>query len=777
MIEQEYLKKLQEIIRKIRIGEGKSVQEELMELYNYKPVRLLWNVAYGEWLAAKQKHLEGWNRVSKYYWGGFDYPGVKEAEEFHREILTYLQRTSDIKMLDYRYGDKDTRIRIEKHLEQVFSNYAQEDSLENLRKLMIEYYETENWLVFLLIRMKLCKEGYIKENNKEKWYYKQPNYDYLEQKILYEKGSVILIQDDECLKECDLLSGILHEFGHKVYLLTLPVQMETEMIHTESLAQVCIENQQSYEDAVVIPVIEAVNTEGIKENNQAEIIRYLYENVIQEKFALVFTTGVAFSHLLEQPILQKNIECLSEFSHINQKDKMRFGWAGDYTRYISDIYGFDVKKSLEDATEYDFSIVIPARNSAGTLYYTLQTCLNQDYKGNYEIIVSDNSTDGRQEVYQVCKDLNDSRIHYVKTPGNLSLTKSFEFAFLQARGEFIFSLGSDDGVCPWALSVLNSVLKENPNQEVAQWKRGFYGWKGYKTGQEHEMIIPGQYVPDKIDTTLEKNIDYFVRLFNDIQWMYSLPNLYINSGFRRSFLKTLLKKTGRLWDGCNQDLYMGVICAAVNETVINIDFPLTIAGISNNSLGYLMGKPQNLSTSQTENNIRKSSFRGDNRGIYIVNGITREIPIGTGEVFSLYTNLLRAIQLGVLPLSWQTELIDDKKIFVEFFKEHNCLDDNFDKYLHYARYLAEKKGEEFLKWFDETIYKPSIIPRKYVEKKPQDEIVRSYKEGPTPTGGLIIDASKYGVTNIAEAVKLFSELVYWTPETYEKELEKRRIND
>ena len=777
MIEAEYLQRLRRIIQRVKNGEQNLIQEELMELYQYKPVRFLWHVTYGEWLISQNKHFKAWNQVSKNCWNGLKYEGVKEFSELHRELLMYWQATDDLKMLDYRYGDRKICIEMEQQVEQFFSVYVQDSSQVNLQKLMMEYYKTENRLMFLMIRNKLCRDGYIKNDNKNAWYYKQPNYDYLEQRICHIKKSVVVIQEESNQNESDLLSGILHEFGNQVYILAQPVLMEIDVLHTEELAKICIENQQLYEDAIVIPVIETATASGKKENNRAEILSYLYQNVLEEKFALLFASGTTMYSLMEQPVIQKHVECLIEINHINRMDKMYFGWIGDYQRYISDLYGFDVEKRLQEPTECDFSIVVPARNSAGTLYYTLQTCLNQDYKGNFEIIVSDNSTNGSQEVYQVCQDLDDSRIKYVKTPRNLQLTKSFEYAFLQAKGEFIFSIGSDDGVCPWALSVLSDILNNNPEDEIVQWQRGFYGWKDFNSGQENELLIPECYVDKEIKCEYIDNIEYFARVLKNSQWMYGLPTLYINSGFRRSYFNKLLQKTGRLWDGCNQDLYMGIITAAINEKILNIDFPLTVAGMSNNSLGYVVGKPKNISTSQRELEISKSTFCGDNCGIYVQQGIVKDMPLGTGEVFSLYANILRAIQLGVLPESWRTEILDDKKIFSDFFKEHTCLDDSFDKYLHYARYLAEKRGEEFLAWFDETIYKPAIVPRYYVKKEFSENFEKSYKEGINPDGSLIVDASKYGVTNILEAVKLFEELVYWKPETYEQELEKRKVHD
>lgn len=775
MTEQDYLEELKKIIKRIRNGENELIQEELMELYNYKPVRLLWHIAYGELMASQGKLKEAWQRVSDYHYDGLEYSGIEERESLHRDILE--KNGNHIKMLEYRYGKEDIQIEIQNRLENTYSEYIENDSLQNLEKLMREYYITGNCVTFLIIRMKLLKLGYIKNDDKNEWYYKITNYDYFESVIQDPKKDIILVEDSKNSKECDLISSILYEFGHKVYILSQPTCIENVMLHTEEITKICIENEQIYEDAVLLPTIETINDKGIKENNRAEIIKYLYEKDIDKGFATILASGTVFEELLKEPVIQKNIECLADFSFIRMKDKLYFGWAGNYLEYINELYGVDVKQKMEKEGEYDFSIIIPARNSAGTLYYTLQTCLNQDYKGSYEIIVSDNSTNGSQEVYQVCQDLDDSRIKYVKTPRNLQLTKSFEYAFLQAKGEFIFSIGSDDGVCPWALSVLSDILKNNSEDEIVQWQRGFYGWTGFNSSQENELLIPECYIDKEIKYKYVENIEYFARIFKNSQWMYGLPTLYINAGFRRSYFKTLLRKTGRLWDGNNQDLYMGIITAAIKKKILNVEFPLTIAGMSNNSLGYIAGRPKNLNTTKEEIQISQSSFLKDNCGINVPYGIVKEIPIGTGEVFLLYANILRAIQLGVLPEIWRTEVLDYKKIFMEFFIEHTCLDDSFDRYLHYARYLAEKRGDEFLAWFDETIYKPAIVPRYYVKNDVTEKDKKSYKEGINPNGSLILDASKYGVTNIAEAVKLFKELIYWTPETYEKELEKRKVHD
>lgn len=773
MTEEEYILKLKSIITQIQNKQVETVEAELMELYKYKPVRLLWYVAHAYLLYMQENPERGLHEMIPYCMESLCYLGVKEFVQYKIDVAQFGNNEIELQRIAYLHGNKEIRADEEKKLEVLFQNIFDKNTKNQFFQLMQQYFMIEEKVVFLIFRMYLKQSGLIKEDDRNAWYYKEKNYDYLEEKVLHSQEAFLLIEEEKNGKECNLLAMLLHELGHPVYILAKTMEVENVDIHSEDILNVCLENVQAYEESIVIPVCEVVTINGQRENNRGEIIRYLYEKEFERNYAILFASGTVFYELLKNQCLQKNIECLSEFDWVASLDKMYFGWTGNYLLYISDIYGFDVETRMLEEADCDFSIVVPARNSAGTLYYTLRTCLNQDYTGSYEIIVSDNSTDGRQEVYQVCKDLNDPHIKYVKTPRNLSLSKSFEFAFLQARGEFIFSIGSDDGVCPWALSTLKNVMEQHPDEEVIQWVRGFYGWKGFETNQEDKLIIPGRFTHDNMSIHYEERIDYFAKILKHINYIFTLPNLYLNSGFRRSYFKTLLLHTGRLWDGCNQDIYMGIISAAINDKILNIEYPLTIAGMSNNSLGYVVSKPINKDVeSEKDADIKKSSIMGDNVGIYVINGIVREIPLGSGNVFSMYANLYRAIQLGVLPEEWRGTLLNDKIMFLQIIQEYSPLDDNFDKYIHYDRYLAELKGSEFLKWFDETIYKVVMQPR-YFEKEKEETIEKSYKEGPTEGGGLALDASKYGVTNIAEAMELFVRFVHWTPESWQKELKER----
>jgi glycosyltransferase involved in cell wall biosynthesis len=92
----------------------------------------------------------------------------------------------------------------------------------------------------------------------------------------------------------------------------------------------------------------------------------------------------------------------------------------------------------------------------------LKTCIEQEYDGDYEIVLSDNSVEGHNVAYETYKKLNSDKIKYYKTPRDFNLTKSYEYAYLQTKGKYIISIGADDALLPWALSILDAEGKLTP---------------------------------------------------------------------------------------------------------------------------------------------------------------------------------------------------------------------------------------------------------------------------------------------------------------------------
>lgn len=64
----------------------------------------------------------------------------------------------------------------------------------------------------------------------------------------------------------------------------------------------------------------------------------------------------------------------------------------------------------------------------------------------------------------------------------MQLAKSFEFACLNAKGEFIIPLGSDDGIMPYTLTEINKIM-ENIQKKIL-----YSGKEGFMHGRDLMMV-------------------------------------------------------------------------------------------------------------------------------------------------------------------------------------------------------------------------------------------------------------------------------------------------
>ena len=111
------------------------------------------------------------------------------------------------------------------------------------------------------------------------------------------------------------------------------------------------------------------------------------------------------------------------------------------------------------------SIIIPSRDRAVYLKYSVQTALNiQD--DNIEIIISDNaSTDQTKEVI---KGIDDTRLKYFNTKKRISMRANFENALRASSGDYVIFFGDDDGILPLQFKYLRNIL-ENHKPDALSW--------------------------------------------------------------------------------------------------------------------------------------------------------------------------------------------------------------------------------------------------------------------------------------------------------------------
>ena len=228
-----------------------------------------------------------------------------------------------------------------------------------------------------------------------------------------------------------------------------------------------------------------------------------------------------------------------------------------------------------------FNIIIPSREHADTLPWTLKSCLNQNYE-NYQIIVVDNfSQDG---TFEVVKQFCDSRIKYVNSKKRLSMSHNWEFALQHIEKGFAGVIGDDDGLVKNSLSKLAAIIEET-DAAVVRPSNIVYYWPDVYDKNLNGMLfnIPFSNSYSWIDSKkllneVAENLEYSHPYFLD------LPTIY--HGFIDvEIIKGIKQRDGAFLNSCSPDMYSAVIVAAEIDKYIKLEIPVIINGMSAHSNG------------------------------------------------------------------------------------------------------------------------------------------------------------------------------------------------
>ena len=552
------------------------------------------------------------------------------------------------------------------------------------------------------------------------------------------------------------LAKALVLLGKRVILIAqlIPIDVDYPISINDTVA-ISMENIEIIDGYELVHPIEVICNEISQGDNTILLAEHIVK-MTEDDYANLITSRDIFDFLSDSTELNMRVQCLSSYRGESFNNFLGFGYLGKYVSYINRIYNINYIEEISQKSDYKFSIVIPARNSAYTLQYTLKTCLEQ--RGmtdkDYEIIISDNSTNGNREIYDLVQAYNDKKIKYFKTPRDLPLNRSFEFAFSKARGEMIIPIGSDDGILPWGLETLSNCMVNLPEEDVFAWHRGFFQWSESESSQAGKFVIPRFYKKS------EYNIDRYdckkalkTLMDNTETFMYTVPTLYINSGFRRRYLNKILEKTGRLWDGYTQDIYMSIVNLLINDGFIFMEYPITIAGMSDNSLGAKSGKlcidNSELQIKQAETNLQ-SGFGNTVVSRYKFEGFGLDTSMFWSEIYRLLEN--KSLYKELMPL---LKSCDWESIFTDIISKYNPFNLDYSIQINVMRSNAYSMGQDIGKLFDSVHYK-AYLEKIYLLPNTKDDKEKYF------TGfnnSLTLDAKKFGVYNIYEAAKLFENLV------------------
>ena len=762
MTEQEYLSVLRQIRAWIVRGDAadlRRAEEALEPLRSIYPKRLSYVAAETALMLAKGEAAEDCRKVIDYAVQEV-HPQEGLADLFALKGQTYAEGTPERRQLDFLVEFYTSGVLPQKPFAVLDAMKGQLRTggvdADGLRDLAEQYYVTRNVLFSLVLMMAWCRlSGHMGDyENYVLWDAGQPNYKpgvgmnygFLARMLADGNSYTFLLLAGENDDDIPVLAMALRLLGHEPILLReCGAVHAAENVH--AYAQRCVQEAEVTGEHITLTVGKYKTGAGTVEDAMPAVLRLLTHSITQAAPLIVFASDQRMGELHERIALAGEIQRLSSCLPPPFSYALSFAWTGSYLKYVSYLYGESVEELLATPPSCDFSIVIPVRNSAKTLRHTLATCLAMEYAGSYEIVLSDNSNEGCTEVCELCEELSDPRIRYYKTPLSLSLDKSFEYAFLHARGEFIFSVGADDGVCPWALTYLAKALTEHPNEEIFSWSRGFYTWPDftpYKDGIVGIELYDAEQEQGYVRYGLASNIEYVVQHIEQV--FYSLPLLYINSGFRRSYLTRVLQQTGRLLDGAAQDSYMGAVNLLLNDHVIHLLCPLTIAGMSGTSTGanVVISKGSILTDARASvKQPRLHRFYGE----YVMRDREWRVPLlDVTDKAGFHVSVVRLSDMNVTDLE-----ADEEMLFSYCARQIALTDSAFERFwglvLHAASLRNEKLYRMYLKRYEELCAVPE-----YVEH-PLHEFVTMNKRGyAAQNNTLTLDAEDFGCRNVADAV-------------------------
>ncbi|MES2777473.1 MAG: glycosyltransferase family 2 protein [Bacteroidota bacterium] len=233
--------------------------------------------------------------------------------------------------------------------------------------------------------------------------------------------------------------------------------------------------------------------------------------------------------------------------------------------------------------ENKFTLIVPTRERANTLFYSLQTCVAQTYQ-NFEILVSDNFSGDNTKA--VVESFNDPRIRYINTGERLSMSKNWEFALSHVTDGWVGFIGDDDGLMPGGIAAANELLlADETGSEVIYWydKMPWYYWAGEYGGSGKDNHVFLNVLKDYSPFVAKERLMKMASLEASYE---SLPTIY--HGFCSMDLIKRIKensKDGLFFHSCIPDVYSTIPISIFSKSVLLAPESLSINGVSNNSTG------------------------------------------------------------------------------------------------------------------------------------------------------------------------------------------------
>lgn len=223
-----------------------------------------------------------------------------------------------------------------------------------------------------------------------------------------------------------------------------------------------------------------------------------------------------------------------------------------------------------------FSIVIPTRERADTLRYTLRTCLAQEFD-SYEIVVCDNC--GSAATKETVESFKSRKIKYIRSDRPLAMSENWELAVSHANGEYVIVIGDDDGLLLHALCEVDRLF-QMLGVKALRWERVYYSWPNMPIVKHANKLS----VPLVRESSILRAHKVIPKVANYRMGYTMLPMLY-NSAIHQDLVALLRQKAGHVFGASSPDVYSGFAFAYLTQSYASIGRPMSINAGSAKSTG------------------------------------------------------------------------------------------------------------------------------------------------------------------------------------------------
>jgi glycosyltransferase involved in cell wall biosynthesis len=231
-----------------------------------------------------------------------------------------------------------------------------------------------------------------------------------------------------------------------------------------------------------------------------------------------------------------------------------------------------------------YSIVVPVKNSLKYLPECINSVVRQNYS-NYELIISDDHSIDETKKY--LETINHPNIRIVYPDKELSVIGHFEFAIRHAVGEWIMTLGGDDGLQPYFFKLadkLTDIARKKNIRAIAS-QRAYYYWEGCRSICDMAVYYSANFnKPYTIKTSSLQVLKVLLQLINGASY-HTLPTMYTTSLFHSSLIREAMEyQKGKLFVFNFPDANLAAISTTLEKKYIDSAVPLGWVGTSPHSV-------------------------------------------------------------------------------------------------------------------------------------------------------------------------------------------------